>query len=95
MTLTILWLLPLIGGTLVAFMPPRMSKVMSAITAIFALGVAAGVALVFDPSAHRYQFSEVLPWVPQLSIFYRLGVDGISIWPVSYTHLTLPTNREV
>jgi NADH-quinone oxidoreductase subunit M len=82
MTLTILWLLPLIGGTLVAFMPPRLSKLMSAITAIATLGIAVGVALVFDPSAHRYQFSEVLPWVPQLSIFYRLGVDGISIWLV-------------
>jgi len=82
MTLTILWLLPLIGGALVAFMPPRMSKLMSAITAIVTLGIAAGVALVFDPSAHHYQFTEVAPWVPQLSIFYRLGVDGISIWLV-------------
>ena len=55
---------------------------MSAITAIVTLGIAAGVALVFDPSAHQYQFTEVVPWVPQLSIFYRLGVDGISIWLV-------------
>ena len=82
MTLTILWLLPLIGGVLVAFMPARLSKLMSAITAIVTLGIAVGVALVFDPSAHQYQFTEVVPWVPQLSIFYRLGVDGISIWLV-------------
>jgi NADH-quinone oxidoreductase subunit M len=81
-TLTVLWLLPLIAGALVAFMPPRFSKLMSAITAIVTLGVAVGVALAFDPSAHRYQFSEVLPWIPQLAIFYRLGVDGISIWLV-------------
>jgi NADH-quinone oxidoreductase subunit M len=82
MTLTIIWLLPLIGGALVAFMPARLSKLMSAITAIVTLGIAVGVALVFDPSAHQYQFTEVVPWVPQLSIFYRLGVDGISIWLV-------------
>jgi NADH-quinone oxidoreductase subunit M len=81
-TLTILWLLPLIAGALVAFMPPQLSKLMSAITAIITLGIAAGVALVFDPGAHHYQFTEVVPWVPQLSIFYRLGVDGISIWLV-------------
>jgi NADH-quinone oxidoreductase subunit M len=81
-TLTILWLLPLIAGALVAFMPPQLSKLMSAITAIITLGIAAAVALVFDPSAHQYQFTEVVPWVPQLSIFYRLGVDGISIWLV-------------
>jgi NADH-quinone oxidoreductase subunit M len=81
-TLTILWLLPLIAGALVAFMPAQLSKLMSAITAIITLGIAAGVALVFDPSAHQYQFTEVVPWIPQLSIFYRLGVDGISIWLV-------------
>jgi NADH-quinone oxidoreductase subunit M len=82
MMLTILWLLPLIGGALVAFMPPRWSKLMSAVTAIFTLGVAIAMALLFDPSAHRYQFVEELPWVPQLTIFYRLGVDGISVWLV-------------
>jgi NADH:ubiquinone oxidoreductase subunit 4 (subunit M) len=81
-TLTILWLLPLVAGTFVAFMPARISKVMSAISAIVTLGIAAGVLLVFDPAAHQYQFTEVAPWVPQLSIFYRLGVDGISIWLV-------------
>lgn len=82
MTLTVLWLLPLIGGTLVAFMPPRWSKLMAATTAIVTLGIAAGVAIIFDPSAHTYQFTEEVAWVPQLSIFYRLGVDGISIWLV-------------
>jgi NADH-quinone oxidoreductase subunit M len=82
MTLTIVWLLPLVGGALVAFMPPAWSKLMSAATAIVTLGIAAEVALVFDPSARSYQFSEVIPWIPQFSIFYRLGVDGISIWLV-------------
>jgi NADH-quinone oxidoreductase subunit M len=82
MTLTILWLLPLIGGVLVAFMPARWSKLMSALTALITLGIAVGVALLFDPSARSYQFSEEIPWVPQLKIFYHLGVDGISIWLV-------------
>jgi NADH-quinone oxidoreductase subunit M len=82
MTLSILWLLPLIGGTLVAFMPARWSKWMSVATTVFTLGVAISMAVLFDPSAHRYQFSEELPWIPQLAIFYRLGVDGISVWLV-------------
>jgi NADH-quinone oxidoreductase subunit M len=81
-TLTILWLLPLIAGALVAFMPPRWSKLMSAITTLFVLGLAITAAVLFDPAGHRYQFLEELPWVPQLSVFYRLGVDGISIWLV-------------
>ena len=82
MTLTTLWLLPLIGAVLVTFMPPRWSKLMSALTAIVTLGISIGVAVLFDPSAQHYQFSEAAPWIPQLAIFYRLGVDGISIWLV-------------
>jgi NADH-quinone oxidoreductase subunit M len=55
---------------------------MSALTAIVTLGISIGVAALFDPSAQHYQFSEAAPWIPQLAIFYRLGVDGISIWLV-------------
>ena len=80
--LTILWVTPLIGGVLVAFMPPYWSKLMAAVTAIFTLGVAAGVAFAFNPSAHSYQFVEEIPWIPQYAMFYKLGVDGISIWLV-------------
>src|SRR6195256_4329947 len=82
MTLTTIWLLPLIGSVLVAFMPPGLSKYMSTLSAVVTLGIAVGVAAAFDPSAHQYQFSEQAPWIPQLAIFYHLGVDGISIWLV-------------
>ena len=80
--LTPIWLLPLVGGFLVAFMPPRWSKLMSAATAIVTLGIAAGAALLFDPSARGYQLDEQIAWIPQFRIFYHLGVDGISIWLV-------------
>src|ERR1700716_2457721 len=82
MTLTTIWLLPLIGSVVVAFMPPGWSKYVSTLTAVVTLGIAVGVAAAFDPSAHQYQFTEQVPWIPQLAIFYHLGVDGISIWLV-------------
>src|SRR5207245_1465921 len=40
------------------------------------------LAFSFPPGYHGYQFTERVPWIPQLSIFYRLGVDGISLWLV-------------
>ena len=80
MTLTTIWLLPVIGSVLVSFMPPGWSKYMSTLTAVVTLGIAVGVAAAFNPSAHQYQFSEQAPWIPQLAIFYHLGVDGISLW---------------
>jgi NADH-quinone oxidoreductase subunit M len=80
MTLTVIWLLPMVGSALIAFMPPRFAKWMGVLVAVAALGVAAGVAFAFAPGYHGYQFSESLPWIPQLHVFYRLGVDGISLW---------------
>jgi NADH-quinone oxidoreductase subunit M len=82
MTLTVIWLLPLIGGLLIAFMPPHLAKYMAVLVAVSALALAGYVALSFEPGYHKYQFTEALPWIPQLHIFYRLGVDGISLWLV-------------
>ena len=81
-TLTVIWLLPLIGALLVAFMPPHLAKYMSVLVALAALVVAAWVAILFAPDWHRFQFDESQPWIPQLHVFYRVGVDGISVWLV-------------
>jgi len=82
MTLTVIWLLPLVGAALIAFMPPRFAKWMSALTSLVTLLIAAGVAFLFDTTSHGYQFNEQVPWIPQLHVFYHLGVDGISVWLV-------------
>src|SRR5204863_8056251 len=81
-TLTVLWLLPLAGAILIAGMPPHLAKYMSVLVALGTLAVAGGVALAFAPDYHRYQFTESLPWIPPLHVFYRLGIDGISLWLV-------------
>ena len=49
MTLTVIWLLPLIGSALIAFMPPRFAKWLGVVVALAALAVAAGVAFSFEP----------------------------------------------
>lgn len=80
MTLSSLWLIPLIGGSLVAFLPPRLAKWFGALVALVALTVTAFIAFNFAPDQHGFQFGEKLEWIPQLKVFYRLGVDGISLW---------------
>jgi len=82
MTLTTLWLLPLIGGALVAFLPPRLAKWFGVLVALIVLAIAGFVATNFAAGFKGFQFTEKLAWIPQLSIFYRLGVDGISVWLV-------------
>ena len=80
MTLTIVWLLPLAGALLIAALPPHVAKYMGVLVSLGTLFVTGIVALLFAPDYHRFQFAEVLPWIPQLHVFYRLGVDGISVW---------------
>ncbi|HEV2029406.1 MAG TPA: NADH-quinone oxidoreductase subunit M, partial [Candidatus Dormibacteraeota bacterium] len=80
--LTAIWLLPLVGAAFIAFIPPRFAKWLGVLVALASLAVAAGVALSFAPGYRGYQFAEVVPWIPQLRVFYRLGVDGISLWLV-------------
>jgi NADH-quinone oxidoreductase subunit M len=82
MTLTALWVIPLIGGALAAFLPPRLAKWMGVLVAAVALFISAFVAANFSTDFRGYQFIERAEWIPQLSIFYRLGVDGISLWLV-------------
>ena len=80
MTLTSLWLLPLAGGAIVALLPPRLAKWFGVLVSLGALAISAYVAFNFTPGFHGYQYVEKVEWIPQLSIFYRLGVDGISLW---------------
>jgi NADH-quinone oxidoreductase subunit M len=80
MTLTIAWLLPLVGAVLIAGLPPHLAKYMAVIVSLGTLFVTGVVAVLFAPDYHRFQFAEVAPWIPQLHVFYRLGVDGISVW---------------
>jgi NADH-quinone oxidoreductase subunit M len=82
MTLTTIWLLPLIGALLIAFMPPHLAKYMGVLVALSSFAVAGYVVLSFEPGYHNFQFTESVPWIPQLHVFYRLGVDGISLWLV-------------
>jgi NADH-quinone oxidoreductase subunit M len=80
--LTDLWLVPVVGGILVAFLPVHFGKWVAALTAALTLGIAVFAAYVFDPSAHGYQFVEQVSWIPQLKADYYLGLDSVSVWLV-------------
>ena len=79
-TLTSLWVIPLAAAVLVFRLPAALAKWFGAAAALVALLIAVFVAINFAPDYHGFQFTEKVAWIPQLSIFYRLGVDGISLW---------------
>lgn len=42
----------------------------------------------FSGNTFHFQFGEFVPWIPQLGINYRVGIDGISLWLVLLTTFT-------
>ena len=85
----ILWL-PILGALGLLFVPGEKKNVIR----YMALGTTLGtfllsilLYLVFDPSVAGIQFAYKVPWIEQFSIFYSIGVDGISLPMVLLTAL--------
>ena len=88
--LTVLLLCPLIGMLMILAVPKTSVKAIRAI-ALIATGAALLVAgqlwAAFDPQATSMQWVRRLSWIPQLNIFYHVGLDGISLPMVALTAL--------
>jgi NADH-quinone oxidoreductase subunit M len=80
--LTAIWLVPVVGAGLLAlpFVPARLARPVGLLASGVSLAVALAVAALFQGGHQGYQFEEYVPWVPDFSIAYHLGVDGISLW---------------
>jgi len=90
MVLTWLLAIPL-AGMLAVLLLPRTAVRTIRLVALGSTGSALIVALellnLFPFGTPGIQFQERLPWIPQLGVFYQLGVDGISLPMVLLTAL--------
>lgn len=80
--LSTLILLPILGAAIVGFFPGNAAS--TQIRSV-ALAIAAAILLVtlwlgfqFDITNPGMQLQESLPWIPQIGLTYKLGVDGLS-----------------
>lgn len=78
---TLIWL-PILGAAIVGFLPRNFAG--TRIRSI-AIAIATAILLVtlwlgfqFDITNSGMQFQESLPWIPQIGLTYKLGVDGLS-----------------
>lgn len=60
-------------------------RVLSLVGAVVSLLPTIPLITNFDNTAHGMQFYEVAPWIERFNIFYRLGVDGLSMWFIPLT----------
>lgn len=82
--------LPLIGAIILMFVPNTQTKAIKigglvATVATFLISLL--ILKDFRYDTFHFQKVEFMPWISQLGIHYRMGVDGISVWLILLTTL--------
>lgn len=79
--LSLLIWIPIVGGILCFLFKPeqhRQVRVLAMLVALTCLGLCVPLVQGFDFNTFNMQWKEHANWIPSLSIFYTLGVDGFS-----------------
>ncbi len=88
--LTLMVFLPLLGALIVVAIP-RTGELAMRVVSLVATGIPVLIAIwlykAFDPNVSGMQFTVETPWIPPFNIWYRMGVDGLSISLVLLTAL--------
>jgi NADH-quinone oxidoreductase subunit M len=87
------WLigLPIAGSIAVLFLPrqaPRLLKWTTLVTMIVTLG--ASLPLLRVPMGREFHFNQDFVWLESLGIRYHVALDGLSLWLVLLTVITVP-----
>ena len=85
----VLLLLPVAGALLVVAAPAARARSIALAVSLAEFVISAGLWWSFVPEGGM-QFTASIPWMPQWGIAYRVGIDGISLFMVLLTTLTMP-----
>lgn len=77
--LSLLLLLLPMGAVLTGLLGNREGRWAALTSAILALVISLLVVVEFDSRQVGFQLQESNPWMPALGVYYRLGVDGLSV----------------
>ncbi|RCV52856.1 NADH-quinone oxidoreductase subunit M [Marinitenerispora sediminis] len=91
--LTLAIALPALGALVVALLPRERAELGRRLTlgvTLATLLLVVAMAFNFDPSGPRFQFEEVIPWIPRFGVYYAVGVDGIALLLIVLSALLVP-----
>ena len=91
--LTVLWVLPVVGGVVVALLPRRASneapKLIALGFSVVTLVLTVALALDYKSGGGR-QFTEEVDWIKLFGAHYALGIDGLGLTLVLLTAILAP-----
>ncbi len=85
-----LLVLPLLAALLVMATPERRAKHVAFWATVVEFVVSIGLWWAFDAHTSGMQFEVIRPWIAAYGISYHVGVDGISLFMVLLSTLTMP-----
>jgi len=85
----VLLVLPLLGALLVVAAPASRARSLALAVTVAEFLVSAGLWWTFLPDGGM-QFAATFAWMPAWGVAYRVGIDGISLFMVLLTTLTMP-----
>jgi NADH-quinone oxidoreductase subunit M len=85
-----LLLIPLAGAVLVVAAPVRLARSLALGVTILEFVISLGLWWTYDPTGAVMQFNGAVPWIPDWGIYYRVGLDGMSLTMVLLTTLLMP-----
>ena len=83
-----IWL-PIVFGVLILAVGrdsrPGFTRMLTLVGSLVSLAVTIPLITGFDNAHHGMQFAESYDWISRFNIFYKLGIDGLSLWFVPLT----------
>ncbi len=62
-----------------------LTRMLALVGAVVSLLPTLPLIMNFDSAAHGMQFYEAAAWIERFNVFYKLGVDGLSLWFIPLT----------
>jgi NADH-quinone oxidoreductase subunit M len=81
---------PVVGMVAVLLAGEAMAKRLALAFSLIEFLVSIPLWFSFNSGTAAFQFGSVVPWVPQWGIFYRVGIDGISMLLILLTTFLMP-----
>jgi NADH-quinone oxidoreductase subunit M len=102
--LTVAGAIPLAGALVIGLVPGRAApdgeagrkssdqvvKVIALVTSLATLGVTLAMAVGFNTSGPRFQFTQTYQWIPQFGVHYAVGADGIALVLIVMSAILMP-----
>jgi len=85
-----LLVVPLVGALAVLSLPANEAKKVALIAATIEFLISVPLWWTFQIGTAEMQFQHAYPWMPGWGIYYRVGLDGISLFMVLLTTFTMP-----